>query len=224
MELPKEIGTRVGLLGGTFDPVHNGHLAAAEAAKKAFLLDSVLFIPADEPPHKLEKSISSFQDRTAMLEQALSGRPGFIVSRIEAERHGPSYTIDTLTLVRQQLRTDTVLFFIIGCDAFAEIATWKKYDRLPDYANFVVIRRLAPHNDRFGESIRKDFSGYVFDERESCWGRSGHAGRIYPLAMEPVAISSTRIRRMIASGQPVRGLVPEGVGRYIEEHGLYRTR
>ena len=136
------------MLGGTFDPVHTGHLAIADTAAAQFALDSVLFIPASLPPHKQDYTVSSFEDRAAMLESALSKRPGFFISRLEADRTGPSYSIDTLAELRQQLGNEVNLYFIIGMDAFAEIVTWKEYDRLLDFAHFIVVDRpdqpLAP--------------------------------------------------------------------------------
>ena len=141
MELPHNLGRRVGILGGTFDPVHNGHLAIAEAVRQALALSGLLFIPAFLPPHKPTYTISPFVQRAAMLELAVVDRPGFFVSLLEAEREGPSYSIDTLRTLRQTLGEEVHLFFIIGMDAFAEIHTWKANRELLDQASFVVMGR-----------------------------------------------------------------------------------
>lgn len=224
---------RIGLLGGTFDPVHIGHLAAASETREAFALDSVWFIPAAIPPHKKKHEsgqlISSFEDRTAMLERAVAGRPDFVISRIESERPRPSYTVDTLTLLRRQLGARTKIFFIVGADAFAEIATWKDYTRLPTYADLVVISRPNHQLGKVEEVVRQYFEGYRHHGRECVWRprecvwlpEDDKKGKIYFLEIKAVTVSSTEIRRMVYAGLPIDRLVPPGVAEYIREHRLY---
>lgn len=224
---------RIGLLGGTFDPVHIGHLAAALETREAFELDSVWFIPAAIPPHKKKHEsgqlISSFEDRAAMLERAVTGRPGFVVSRIESERPQPSYTVDTLTLLRRQLGDRTKIFFIVGADAFTEIATWKDYTRLLMYADFVIISRPSFQLGKVEEAVRQYFKGYRHHAKECVWRpkecvwlpEDGRRGKIYFLEIKAIAVSSTEIRRKVHAGLPIHRLVPPAVAEYIREYRLY---
>ena len=221
MMLPQGLGQRVGLLGGTFDPVHVGHLAVAAAAREALVLDSVLFIPAARPPHKPGQVASSFADRVAMLSAAVQGQGGFFVSSLEAEREQPSYTIDTLTILRQQLGEVVELFFIVGLDAFAELATWKEYERIPSYANLVVIERPGGQPQDFADLVNRLFGGFVGRGEEQCWSFPGVRGRICLLSLPPLPVSSTQVRQRIARGESVHELVPPGVEQYIKAHGLY---
>ncbi|MCX5875474.1 MAG: nicotinate-nucleotide adenylyltransferase [Deltaproteobacteria bacterium] len=202
VELPHNLGTRVGILGGTFDPVHNGHLAVAETVRQALALSSILFVPAFLPPHKPTYAISAFQHRAAMLELAVAGRPSCSVSRLEAEREGPSYSIDTLCTLRQILGNDVQLFFIIGMDAFVG---------RPDHCQ-----------QSCGQTVAAHFPGYVFVEPFGCWqGKPGQGG-IHPVAMMPIKVSSTEIREAVRQGRSIRNLVPASVANYIEVQGLYR--
>jgi len=217
---------RIGLFGGTFDPVHNGHLAVADCVQKAFKLTELWFIPAPIPPHKKAgqeiREVSSFTDRAAMLELALAGREYFTLSRIETELPAPSYTIQTLREIRMRIGRDTMLFFIIGVDAFVEIETWKDYPRLPTLAEFVVISRSADQYKEVEEVVSKNFTKYRRHAKECFWvPEDDGEGKIHFLEMEPVAISSTGIRRMVHDGYPVRDLVPPGVAEYIQDHFLY---
>jgi len=222
VELPYNLGRRVGILGGTFDPVHNGHLAIAEAVRQALALSSILFVPAFLPPHKPTYTISPFPHRAAMLELAVAGHPGFSVSRLEAEREGPSYSIDTLRTLAHGLDKDVHLFFIIGMDAFAEIHTWKAHRELLDYASFVVIGRPDHCQQSCGQTVATHFPGYTFAENQRCWQGEPGRGAIYPVAMAPVKVSSTEIREAIRQGRSVQALVPAAVADYIDAQGLYR--
>jgi len=222
VKLPHNLGTRVGILGGTFDPVHNGHLALAEAVRQALTLSSILFVPAFLPPHKPTYAISPFAHRLAMLELAVADRPGFQVSRLEAEREGPSFSIDTLKTLRLWLGPETELFFIIGMDAFAEIHTWKANRELLDHASFVVIGRPDHCKQSCGQTVAANFPGYAFVEALGSWqGKSGQ-GAIHPVIMPPVKVSSTEIREAVRQGRPITNLVSVPVANYIEVHDLYR--
>jgi nicotinate-nucleotide adenylyltransferase len=217
---------RIGLFGGTFDPVHNGHLAVADRVQQAFKLDGLWFIPALIPPHKKDghdyQVVSSFTDRAAMLELALADREACLLSRIEAELPIPSYTVDTLQEIRQRLGPEAVLFFIIGVDAFVEIATWKNYRQLPALASFVVISRPACKLDRVAEVVGRYYKKYRYDPARQIWEPEGEGEKIHLLAMEPVAISSTEIRRRVRAGLPIDEWVPAAVAKYIPAHGLYK--
>ena len=222
MELPHNLGTRVGILGGTFDPVHNGHLAIAEAVRQPLNLSSILFVPAFLPPHKPTYAISAFSHRAAMLDLAIADHPSCFVSRLEAEREGPSYSIDTLRTLRQTLGQDVHLFFIIGMDAFAEIHTWKANRELLEYASFVVIGRPDHCQQSCGQTVAANFPGYVFNDSAGCWQGNPGQGAIHPVAMVPVKVSSTEIREAVKLGRPIGDRVPAAVANYIEAHGLYR--
>lgn len=213
---------KIGLLGGTFDPVHNGHLAVAVEVKKMLDLDELWFVPAAEPPHKAGYRVSSFAVRAAMLDLAVAGRPGFVVSRLEADLPKPSYTIDTLRALRDQLGPGVRFFFIIGADAFAEISTWKDYDRLLAQADFAVLARPPYTAEVVADIVLKYFPGCRFDDRAGVW-KSARAGQgaIYLLAPGPYSVSSTLVREMVRSGKPLSGLVLPGVAGLIKEDGLY---
>lgn len=222
MELPHNLGTRVGILGGTFDPVHNGHLVVADAVRQAMALSSILFVPAFLPPHKPTYAISAFQHRAAMLDLAVADRPGCSVSRLEAEREGPSYSIDTLCTLRQILGSDVQLFFIIGMDAFVEIHTWKANRELLDYASFVVIGRPDHCKQSCEQTVAAHFPGYAFVEALGSWQGTPGQGAIHPVVMPSMEVSSTEIREAVRQGRSISNLVPAAVANYIEVQGLYR--
>lgn len=213
-------GRRLGVLGGTFDPVHNGHLTLAVHVLAELGLDSILFIPAARPPHKGHVDLAPFPHRLAMLELAVLDNSRFFVSAMEAQRSGPSYSIDTLKELRASLGEEVLLFFIIGMDAFAEIETWKDYERLPDHAELVVIDRPDYPLSQIAQVAGK-LGRYCFDPDRSFWEASDRSGRIYPIAMPPIEISSTDVRKKALSGESLTGLVPVAVAQYIETHGLF---
>lgn len=222
MGLPSRLGRRIGILGGTFDPVHAGHLAIARAAQARFSLDLVLFVPAAQPPHKLRQPLAPFADRVRMLELALAGQPGLALTEMEKERAGPSYSIDTLRELRQGLGEEVRLFFLIGMDAFVEITTWKQHAELFRYAEFVVIGRPDVCGEELPGCIARDFPGFRAEDPSS-WVSQDGRGRIHSLAMASIAVSATGIRRRVAGGENFAGLVPEAVREYITRHGLYRA-
>lgn len=211
---------RIGLFGGTFDPVHNGHLAAGRAALSQLHLDQLIYIPAPSPPHKQDVSITSFYHRLAMLERAIGDKKGFSVSPIEAERHGPSYTIDTLSIIRRRFESDVIFFYVIGLDAFAEIRTWKHYQQLLREVSFVVIDRPSHNNATCEQIVLTELQGYT-RRGEGSWGHE-NGSTIYRLVMEPVDVSSTVVRMLLQEGKSVDGLVPERVIEYLQENRLYR--
>ncbi|MGV1099400.1 nicotinate-nucleotide adenylyltransferase [Thiovibrio sp. JS02] len=220
MDLPEHIGRRVGILGGTFDPVHNGHLAVARAVREELKLDALLFVPASLPPHKLNYPISPFRHRLAMLALAIEGRQGFFLSAMEGKRLGPSYSIDTLRALRAALPADTELFFIIGMDAFAEITSWKQYPHLLDQAHFVVAGRPDQCPLSCRQSVAVNFPAYREDAASGVF-RGPRPGTIIPLAFPPEAVSATQIRQRVARGEAIGDLVPAAVAEYIAGHRLY---
>lgn len=229
MDFRAEPGSRIGILGGTFDPVHNGHLVLAAAALDGFALDRVVFIPAAQPPHKLGEPLAPFVHRAAMLELALADRSAMTVSRMEQQRTGPSYSIDTLRELRQNLPA-CALFFIIGSDAFAEITTWKSYQDLFRYADFLVAERpdLAPGRLAHLLGDLPDFlppaaePPPVSSSPDLRPWRHRQGGLIHPCPVNAVPVSASNIRRRVRRGEAISGLVPAPVAAYIREHQLYR--
>ncbi|MBW1644937.1 MAG: nicotinate-nucleotide adenylyltransferase [Deltaproteobacteria bacterium] len=216
-------GTRkTGIFGGTFDPVHFGHLRPAEEVRQRLALDELCFVPAAVPPHKRGRQVTAAAHRLRMLEAAIDGNPYFRCSTYELEKGGPSYSIDTLEHFRRQGGGE--LFFIIGWDAFREIETWKAYGELFRLANFVVMSRfLAGRNpgsprstEVFPVAIRGDFCY----EGEGLF-RHLSGSKVFFQPVTRLDISSSLIRRECRAGRSLAYLLPAAVKRYIEVHGLY---
>lgn len=202
------VSRRIGLLGGTFDPVHHGHLMLAEEARCTMALDGVLFVPAGEPPHKLNERHSASVHRVRMLELATAGNPAFGISRVDLDRPGPHYSADMVTLVREDLGADVDLFFLMGLDSLAHLMTWHSPARLLRQCRLVVARRPGSSVDR-GELLSK------LPELED---------RLHFVEMPLIEIAGEDLRRRVRSGQPIRYQVPEPVREYIVEQGLYRQQ
>lgn len=209
---------KIGLFGGTFDPVHEGHLALARAALDRCGLARVLFIPAAHPPHK-EQPRASFEHRVAMLREALAGRAHMDVSCIEGERDTPSYTIDTVRELKRRL-AGREFFFIIGADSLLELHLWYRYEELLEQVRFIVAARPSISFDRLARGVAMLPGTFVYDGRTSTWRRDDGAS-IHYLADVRVPVSSSEVRRLLALGRPTP-MVPEPVRRYIERHNLYR--
>lgn len=209
---------QIGLFGGTFDPVHYGHLAVGKAAIARFAFDILYFIPAAVPPHKTERLITPFSHRVAMLRLALKDEPRFVVSEIEGQRNGPSYTIDTLSQFRQGLGPGADFFFIIGLDAFGDITTWNRYRKLLAATSFVVIDRPTHHRRTVAQVVAEDLPDY----REAGTGvwRNTAGMHIYALEMNPVAVSSSLVRERLRRRMDVQGMVPQVVVEYLRSNGL----
>ncbi len=199
---------KLGVLGGTFDPIHNGHIAAAAAAQTALGLDRVLLIPSRIPPHRADPVGATSEQRFAMTELAAATHADWAASRIEIDREGPSYTYDTLAALRAEL--DLEIFFILGSDAFAEIATWSRYPAVLDLAHFVVVSRPGITLD----SLR-DRTPSAFSPRPSA------RTRVILVEAATPDVSSTDIRKRIRAGESLSGLVPDCVATYIHTHRLY---
>lgn len=197
---------RIGLLGGTFDPVHCGHLALAESALAAFGLDSVLFLPSAVTPHKRHRHVAAAEHRVEMLRLALAGRPRLEISRLELERGGVSYTVDTLAALRER-HPDWDLWLLLGMDSLRELHFWHRVDDLLALCTVATLER--PGIDRPLEDV-PGFPPEVSRKLLQTVAR----GR-------PVAVSSSEIRARIAQGRPIGYLVPPSVEAYIQEHRLY---
>ena len=220
------ISQRVGILGGTFDPIHEGHLAVAEAACTALGLDEVLFIPSHHPPHRRVEPQASGYHRFAMVALAVADRPKFLASDVELRAADWSYTSVTLRRLHATAFDALQLFFITGADAFAEIATWKDYPAILDLANFVVGSRpglsaaLIP--DRLPTLRDRMIMKRDADAHREAGADRPAATRIWLVEAPTPDVSSTEVRRRVRAGEPFDGLVPRAVERYIARHHLYR--
>ena len=214
---------RLGLLGGTFDPIHDGHLGAAEAARDAFSLDRVLLVPASLPPHRATTPHASGYHRFAMVALAVAGRARLEASDIELISDGLSFTSMTLARFVSQGWTPSQLFFITGADAFAEISTWHAYPAILDQSHFVVVSRPGTTRDLVRRKL-PDVAARLVDVPRSSWGAVRPAGptpSVFMLEAHTADVSSTEIRRRLDARKPLGGLVPPAVAAHIERHHLY---
>jgi nicotinate-nucleotide adenylyltransferase len=208
----------IGLLGGTFNPVHFGHLQLAEAALTDCNLDQVVFIPASQPPHKNGASIASFFHRKAMLQIACANDSRLSCLAIEEELPTPSYTIDTLHAIVTKFPPDVIFFFIIGADAFLDLLSWKSYEEILQCVAFIVAERKGYHLDRLSKFLRT----LQYTDRGGFWlGKDGFR-EIILLQKIPDGYSSTAIRTKISKGIYRKEEIPIGVIEYIKEHALYQ--
>jgi nicotinate-nucleotide adenylyltransferase len=210
---------RVGLLGGTFDPIHTGHLSVARHAHQALQLDGIRFIPSARPPHRPDSPQASEYHRVEMIRRAIAADAGWEVCDLELRRVGPSYTIDTLSSLHREGLNPLQIFFITGADAFAEIATWHRYPEVLDAAHFVVVARPG-----FSlESLRVRLP--LLAARFAKPADIAHSSTplIVLIEVNTPDVSSTEIRRRAASGDSLEGFVPSAVAAYISQHHLYRS-
>lgn len=216
----KEKKRRIGLFGGTFNPIHLGHLRGAEEIREAFRLDEVVFIPSSIPPHKINEKVVEAEHRLEMVRLATSGNPHFSSSDVELSRPGKSYSIDTVRLFSE--RGPDALFFILGSDAFVEIETWKDFQNLFSFCHFIVMTRPGSQkNSSLTPLPRALIPNFRYDSGENAWiHASGHL--LYLREISFLDISSTKVRELVEKGQSVRYLIPGEVEAYIREHRLYR--
>jgi len=219
----------IGLFGGTFDPIHLGHLKTVLEVKVRFHLETVYLIPASRPPHKTNRAIAPPADRIAMLQLAVQHLDGLEVSQAEINRAGLSYSVETVDEFRRSFGENADLYFILGLDAFVEIHTWKTYQRLFATVAFIVMTRPGAGRSQTPadrETLQafldaRISDGYFF---ESASGQFQHPA-LQPVnlfAVTPVDVSSTGIRERISNREPCEHLLPEGVADYINQKGLYR--
>jgi nicotinate-nucleotide adenylyltransferase len=195
----------IGVLGGTFDPIHIGHLIVAEEARIKLGLKEVLFVPAGQPWLKRDRNITLAVHRVEMVRRAIADNPHFKLCILEVEHAGPSYTVDTLTMLQKQLGSEASLFFILGRDTLAELPLWKEPQKLVQLCRLVVVPRLGSRDLKHLETAIP-----------------GLLDKVIQLDMPVIGISSSEIRQRITQGLPIRYLVPKEVGEYIVEHELYR--
>jgi nicotinate-nucleotide adenylyltransferase len=200
----------VGLLGGTFDPIHYGHLVIAEEVRTVLHLAEMVFVPAGHPPHKPGRIVTEAQHRLAMLELAIASNPHFTISLVDLERPGPSYTVETLQVLRQQWGAQTAIYFVIGGDSLEDLLAW--YDPagiLQQLTALVAVQRPG----------YEEAAGY----RDTLEARlPGIKQRLIMVQAPQLDISATDLRRRVAEGRPIKYQTPEAVERYIIEYGLYR--
>lgn len=208
---------RIGLLGGTFDPVHIGHLRSAVEVAESLQLDELRLIPSARPPHRNAPQVSA-QDRLAMVELALVGADGLQVDDRELKRDKPSYTIDTLESIRAELTVDDQLLLILGWDAFCGLPGWQRWDELLEHCHILVLQRPDADSDA-PEALRNLLAARSVNGPSALTGPSGQIAFIW---QTPLAVSATQIRALLASGRSARFLVPDAVLAYIHAHGLYR--
>lgn len=201
---------RLGLYGGSFDPVHYGHLVLAETCREQCRLDAVWFAPAAIPPHKQDRSLSSAADRIEMLKLAVGGHEPFTVFTGEVDRGGVSYTVETLEQLHEEL-ADAELFFLMGADSLADLPTWREPQRICELAMPIVVRRIgSPEPD---DSV---LARLMTPDRLAM-------ARTHRVEMPVIDLSGSDIRRRVAAGQSIRFRTPRAVEKYIETHGLYRS-
>ena len=213
---------KIALFGGTFDPVHSGHIAAARAAQEAFSLDQILFIPARIPPHKRTRHLTAFPHRHAMVALACAGIAGFVPSILESRGVGegePNYSIVTVRRMLSQLSAGDEMYFLIGADAFLEIGTWKEPVALLDSTNFIIVSRpgfaIARAVEVLPEELKpQQISDQCIQLRRSC---------LHLLRTVEADISSSRIRELASQGKSLGGMVPAAVEEYIHKLSLYRN-
>ncbi|TET38011.1 MAG: nicotinate-nucleotide adenylyltransferase [Dehalococcoidia bacterium] len=198
----------IGVLGGTFDPIHIGHLIVAEEARLRLGLSQVIFVPAGEPWLKEHRIISLGEHRLEMIRLAIVSNPSFRASTVDLERPSPSYTVDTLTDLKRELGEEADFYFILGLDALAEFSTWREPERILEMCRLVAVKRPEVR-DLDLESLERSIPGI--------------SRRAIILDNTQIGISSSEIRERLANGLPIRYLVPDAVERYIREQGLYAS-
>ncbi|MBI2480580.1 MAG: nicotinate-nucleotide adenylyltransferase [Planctomycetia bacterium] len=202
---------KLGILGGSFDPIHYGHLLLAETCREQCHLDRVLIVPAAVPPHKQSQAMTSARDRIEMVRLAIGGHEQLAVSTIEIDRGGVSYTVDTLTALAEQ-HPGSSLFFLMGADSLQELPTWREPRRLCELAVPLVVRRAGAPEPDFSAICHLVTAARLDEIRE------------HQVVMPIIELSSTDIRQRVATGQSIRYRTPRAVEKFIETHGLYRSQ
>ncbi len=220
---------RIGLFGGTFNPIHLGHLRTTLEVKETFSLDRIYLIPSAIPPHKTSVGVADAKDRFEMIRLSISGHEEFVVSDVELDRPGPSYSIDTVHYFQSELPENTELFLIMGLDAFLEIDTWKAFQKFFDLVPSIVMNRPeergalnVPAQDLLDNFLKTKISDdYSFSRSKN---RYIHETKqpVFLATVTLLDISSSKIRQNIKQGKSIQFLVPERVSRYIGAKGLYR--
>jgi len=213
-----------GLLGGTFDPIHIGHLRCAEEILEMFDLNRIIFVPASRPPHKLEAEITPFFHREQMVKIAIEDNPSFSFADVENQREGKSYSVETIEYFLNRYLKDLELYFILGQDAFHAIQTWREWDKLLLLCHMVVMTRPGYENRGLAGILPEDFaSRFSYEKELDGWrGPTGHL--IFFREVTFLDIASSNVRQRAQNSKSIAYLVPEKVQRYIIKNELYKTR
>lgn len=203
---------RIGVLGGTFDPVHYGHLVIAEEVYATLELTEMVFVPTGQPPHKTQEVITPAEHRLAMLELAIASNPHFTISRVDLDRPGPSYTVDTLRLLQKQWGEETAIYFVIGGDSLEDFLSWYDAAGILKQLTYLVAVRRPGYNE----------SEEYYDRLEA--RLPGIKQRLLVVEAPQFEISATDLRLRVAEGRPIKYQTPESVEQYIIEYGLYREK
>jgi nicotinate-nucleotide adenylyltransferase len=212
-----------GLFGGTFDPIHIGHLRCATEIMELFSLNRIVFVPASRPPHKLDGSITSFYHREQMIRLAIEGNPAFSFSDVEHRRSGVSYSVETVEYILDKYRLENLeLYFILGQDAFHAIRTWKDWERLIFLCHFTVMTRPGYVNQGLETILTTEYaSRFTYDEKEKGFrGPTGHL--LYFREVTFLDVASSNIRNRTREGKAIHYLVPDSVRHYIAKNALYK--
>jgi len=222
MSKPQE---KIGLFGGTFNPIHLGHIKAAEIVAKKFLLAKLYFIPSYIPPHKKSVQIASPRHRLRMVELAVDPFPHFIPSSIEIDAGGKSYSIVTLKKIKAQYPEARILF-LLGVDAFLEIETWRDYENVLEQCSFIIMSRPQFHLEDAHEVLSEKYSQRIvaLSGNSAPVNIENSANLIYLVPIQALDISSTEVRERVMRNQSIQDLVPESVEHYIKERGLYQKK
>ncbi|MGV8074794.1 MAG: nicotinate-nucleotide adenylyltransferase [Syntrophobacteraceae bacterium] len=213
---------RMGIMGGTFDPVHIGHLRVAQEAVEMLNLDVLTFIPAAAPPHKPGKKTLAFEHRWRMLDLAVKGNPRFRLSDVEKRLSGKSYSVVTLRKLREEMGHELELYFLVGMDAFLEMDTWWHYEELFRLARVAVLSRPGYHEEDLHRFLKEKISPRYTYNAEAGFFNHPELFPVHYLKNVRLEISSTQIRQMVVDGRSLRYLVPDEVIDYIREKNLYR--
>lgn len=215
---------KIGIFGGTFNPIHLGHLRSAEEIREMFQLSQVIFVPSSDPPHKRKRGILPGAVRARMIHLAISEYPLFTLSDLELKRPGKSYSIETLAVFRRMWGEESSLYFIVGLDAFLEIASWRKYSALFEICHFIIMTRPG-----FGKIFSLEHlpielvKAFCYDSRKNVYTHfSGYS--LFPREITALDISSTQIRNLLRKGRSVKFLVPAAVEEFIRKNRLYSPK
>jgi nicotinate-nucleotide adenylyltransferase len=211
---------RVGLFGGSFNPIHFGHLRSAEEDREALNLDLVYFIPAASPPHKIEGDLAPAEHRLAMVRLATKGNRHFMASDVEIRRTGRSYTIETVKYFLATLRQPATLYLLMGADQFAELETWKDCGEIVSLCNIAVHTRLPEGDNGPSKVSLAALSGFGYSQKEDHYVHTGGHTLSF-IATSVLPYSATAIRRKLQRGQSINYLVPSDVADYVQRHALY---
>ncbi|MBM4333282.1 MAG: nicotinate-nucleotide adenylyltransferase [Deltaproteobacteria bacterium] len=215
---------KIGLFGGTFNPIHFGHLRSAEEIFDSFHLDRIIFIPSAYPPHKITDGLAPASLRVDMVHLAIAGNPRFSLSELEVHRPGKSYSVETIGHFRRQFGSETDLYFILGLDAFLEINTWKQYTALFELCHFIVMNRPGFENNFSREHLPVELAeDFCYDEQKGGYIHSSGYG-VFPKEITALDISSTKIRDYLQKGLSVKYLMPAPVEEFIYRNNLYQTK